>query len=449
MYRHSSRPASGNASDISPFLFWLFIFFTVDFFLHLSARIPGYGAIRPTILLTFVIAAILYSRRDRFSDFKTEPPFKAILLLLVFVIVTLPFVTWPGSVLRYHVPEFIKAVSFFFFAALIIDSEKRLRTFMFVFIACQLFRVMEPLYLHITQGYWGGATHIGHGEFAGRLGGSRADVINPNELAFVIVTLFPFLYYLMWRSTGKLAKLLFLGLAPTLVYALVLTLSRGAFVALGVVVWMIFKESRHKFIMVLFLMLSAVVMWSNMNSLQKERYLSLISSDTSQSATAHGRLTGMVDEFRVGLGRPLFGHGVGTAPEAKFHAMRSNQAAHNLYAELVIEIGLIGLFVFLRYLRAIYYSFRDNLRKMKLLNIEDISDFRYRMNQAMLTVFWMYAVYSLNYWGLSIYYWYLFGGLTVAFSRIYFGQVEVDAAGPNQPEKQVPVAGSRMMAGTR
>jgi len=30
----------------------------------------------------------------------------------------------------------------------------------------------------------------------------------------------------------------------------------------------------------------------------------------------------------------------------------------------------------------------------------------------------MYAVYSINYWGLSQYYWYLFGGLVIAFGRL-------------------------------
>ena len=48
----------------------------------------------------------------------------------------------------------------------------------------------------------------------------------------------------------------------------------------------------------------------------------------------------------------------------------------------------------------------------------DSLDFYARLNKALITLFWMYAVYSINYWGLSQYYWYLFAGLVIAFSNL-------------------------------
>ena len=51
------------------------------------------------------------------------------------------------------------------------------------------------------------------------------------------------------------------------------------------------------------------------------------------------------------------------------------------------------------------------------LNVNSL-DFYARLNKALITLFWMYAVYSINYWGLSQYYWYLFAGLVITFSNI-------------------------------
>src|SRR5690606_1226423 len=124
-------------------------------------------------------------------------------------------------------------------------SDKRLKWALVVFVGCQVIRVLEPLYLNITDGYWGSKTHLGGGEFASRLAGAPTDVINPNELGFVIVTAIPFLHYLLF-SRGWICKLIYLSLMPALMYALILTMSRGAFLALLVVAWVVWKESKHK-----------------------------------------------------------------------------------------------------------------------------------------------------------------------------------------------------------
>lgn len=425
------KPTSGvdaSRKPVSNFLFGLFIYFTIDFFLHFSARIPFYGALRPSILLTLAITVLLFSQGEKFKGYTKDPEVRTIIILIAYIIVTLPFVSWPGSVLRNNIPEFVKAVSFFFFAAYILDSDKRFRIYMTVFISCQVFRVLEPLYLHIAYGYWGDFTFVGHSgfaissgsEFAGRLSGAPSDVVNANGLGFVIATLVPYIYYLLWCGPSKKGKLLFLILIPLLVYALVLTLSRGALVSLCVIGWIIFKQSRHKFVLIVVTVICAVVTWSHMTPLQKERYLSLVDSDTSQSATASGRISGMEEEFMLGLHRPIFGHGVGTTPEAKFHIIGKARASHNLYAELMIEIGLVGMFIFLRYMWTIYQSVKANNKFMMSDKESNQLAFHYRLNQAMVAVFWMYAVYSMAYWGLSVYYWYLFGGLAFAARRIYF-----------------------------
>lgn len=412
---------------VNGFTFWLYIYFIIDFFLHFSQRIPGYGVIRPTLLLALLLTLLLVAQKDKFVGIGEDLVFKRIKLLLIFLVVTLPLVTWPGSVLLENTPAFVKAISFLFFTALIIDTEKRLKIFLFIFVFCQIFRVLEPLYMNITSGYWGDRTYLGGGEFAARLSGAPSDIINPNELGFVIVTIVPYMYYMVWQSRSKILKLLALGVAPLLVYALVLTMSRGAFLALIVVLWMIFKESSHKLFLIIVLCVGLVGIWSTLSDNHKDRYLSLVSSDAKQSGGVEGRFTGMLNEFGVALERPLIGHGLGTSAEAKSNAGVGWMISHNLYVEVLIETGGIGLIIFFLFLKSIYLKFKGNLKWIQSpLASHDESGFALRLNMALTAVFWMYAVYSFNYFGLSVYYWYLFAGLTVAFSRIYFIKINDD-----------------------
>lgn len=438
----SARVRRIQQSSVSRLCFGLYLFFVVDFFLRFSARIPGYGALRPTLLLFAAVAGVLFLNRDKLKGRFSDPIFRAVFVLLGYIVLTLPLVEWPGSVIRHNLDTFVLAIVFLFYTALIVDTDRRLRWFLFVFVACQVFRVLEPLYLNLTQGYWGSDTHLGGGEFAERLAGAPADVINPNELGFVIVTAIPFLHYLLFPLGWK-SKLLYFALLPALLYALMLTMSRGAFVALLVVAFMIFKESRHKLLLSLMILALAVVGWSQMNPTQQERYLSLVNTESDAGTSVQGRLDGMVQELKLGLKRPVVGHGLGTTPEAKTHAFGSQQASHNLYAEIMIELGLIGAVLFLRFFWQIYRQLTENRRRFSEINLP-ANDLYTRLNKAMIAVFWMYLVYSINYWGLSQYYWYLFGGLAIAFGRLLWLHQEKHRQEANpDPGKALTVARAR------
>ena len=397
---------------VSSFTFFLFIVYQLIFFLNMPARISGLGIIRPSLLLFAIIGFLLILQREKIAYKFNQPIFKAFSAFLLMLLITLPFVKFPGSVLRENFALFMKAIVFLYFAALILDTEKRFKIALFVFVACQVFRVLEPLYMNLTSGYWGSSTYLGGGEFASRLGGAPADVINPNELGFVLVTAIPFLHYFL-MPRGFIIKILYFLLLTLMLYALILTMSRGAFLALLVVGWFIFKESKRKFMLIAFACLGLVAALSVMNDTQRERYLSLVSSDTSQSATAEGRLTGMISEFTLALERPIFGFGLGTTAEAKFNTRGKSKASHNMYAEILIELGIVGFIFFARFIFAIRRQLTEGLMMATQSDI-----FYQTLFKVLNIIFWMFAVYSINYWGLSQYYWYNLAGLVIAASLL-------------------------------
>ena len=65
--------APGDRSPASSFSFGIYIFFLIDFFLHLSARFPAYGVIRPTLVLVLIISLSLFLQRERFKGWTKDP----------------------------------------------------------------------------------------------------------------------------------------------------------------------------------------------------------------------------------------------------------------------------------------------------------------------------------------------------------------------------------------
>src|SRR5690606_31236093 len=116
----SNQKIAGSSRSINTITFVIFLYFLIDFFLHLSARIPGYGVIRPTLLLVLIISLSIFLQREKVSGWSKDPISSSVLVLIFYIFISLPLVEWPGSVIRNNLSEFVKAVVFFFFAALLI-----------------------------------------------------------------------------------------------------------------------------------------------------------------------------------------------------------------------------------------------------------------------------------------------------------------------------------------
>lgn len=396
-------------------VFDLYLLFIVSYLLHLPARIPILGLVRFDLLLIIMIGTLIVVKSDGQSRGEVTETDKVLRILLGYFVVTLPFVQWPGSVLWTGIPNLVKAVIFYFFTVGLVTTEERLRTFMGVFIACQSIRVVEPVYLHLVDGYWGDATFAGSGEFMDRLAGAPSDTVNPNGLAFVILTVIPFFH---WHtlSTRTIYRLAYMGLFPIFVYALVLTASRSGMLGFAAILFGIFMKSQRKFLMVMVVAIGAVVAVANMNDLQKERYLSIARDDVRFAGTAQGRTEGILTNLEVVWNRPIFGHGLGTSKEANYHATGVAQPAHNLYVEILQEGGIVALIIFLIFMKSIIVNFRVSLAEIRLRVIE--RSYLANITTAMQVWLLMDILFSFGTYALSSYEWYLFGGLSVVIRRL-------------------------------
>ena len=223
----------------------------------------------------------------------------------------------------------------------------------------------------------------------------------------------------MMMNKGFIFKITYITLLAAILYAIVLTMSRGAMASLFVVLFLIFLRSTNKFTYVLFLGIALIFAWGKMSDLQRDRYLSMFGQENEFSATATGRYEGMLSELRLGLSKPIVGHGLGTTAEAKANIYGRTQASHNMYAELLIEVGILGFCIFVFYMINIKKNINSLIRRfVRPVKGNHKIDFIESLTLSVNLCFWMYLVYSVNYWGLSVYHWYLLGALSVCLASL-------------------------------
>jgi len=396
-------------------VFYVYIIFIISYFLHIPARIPILGAIRFDLLLVITIFLLLFLYHKNVKRSNRSSTEYLINILCIYVILAVPFAEWPGTVLRSGLPNFIKAVIFFYFTVIIMNTEKKLKIMIFIFLACQLFRVLEPLYLHITEGYWGDSTYMGEGYFMDRLTGSPYDVINPNGLAFIIVSIVPFLHFYLLNKKIKY-KLLYVVMLTPLIYALILTASRTGLLALFIIGLGIFIKSKNKILLTSIVVIGAILIIPNLSPLQRDRYLSITRDDVRGSQSVQLRYTGIREDLKLALNRPVFGHGLGTSLEVNVHGRNVDLVAHNLYVELMQEIGIIGTLIYILFIFTIIKNFIYVRKKIKHSNFEN--KFIETSVDAMQVWLLMNMLFSIASYGLSSYEWYLFAGFSVVLLRI-------------------------------
>jgi putative inorganic carbon (HCO3(-)) transporter len=400
--------------------------FIVSYFLHLTARIPALGAMRFDLLLgsAILISVFLTQIEDKWRT--TIETARKLNIFLLYIFLSLPLVTWPGSVIHLNLVDWIKTALFFVFVVSIVRTEKQLKWIMTVFLACQAFRILEPLYLHITTGYWGDIAYssVG-GTMTGldRLSGAPFDVVNPNQLAWVIVTIIPFFFYLFWQG-GIAEKVISLIAIPPFIYCMILTGSRSGLLSLGAtiagIVYFSKRRMRNALIVMLIIFPAAVYVFGHISSGFQTRYESIVDSDVAGADTASGRINASIKQLSSLSNNPLFGNGLGTSGETNWNILGgSSQISHNLYIEILQETGIIGFTIFILFVVSIIKS----LREAKLILVQagrDEQDWLCRIISATQVWVFMDLFYSLSCFGLRSWEWYFFGGvatLCLAFAR--------------------------------
>jgi O-antigen ligase len=196
---------------------------------------------------------------------------------------------------------------------------------------------------------------------------------DPNDLAFALVSLFPLLCALAILQRG-VRKLLLWGLALMTLVATLLTESRGGLIGLALVVLMmsLYSIDSQRAAMprarrigralrnLLVAGVAAVTVWTFLPQPARTRLATVLSLQEDYNLTeTSGRVSIWKRNFAAAIARPV-GFGLGSFAAVDVRTGGKFKAAHNSFLEVFVELGLLGLYL---YLRLFYVSWRD-LRKL-------------------------------------------------------------------------------------
>lgn len=268
------------------------------------------------------------------------PQVRYVMLLLGLGVITVPISSWPRHSLEFVTTMYIKIIVLFLLALSLCRSLQDVRRM--VWASC------------------GGATLLTlSGILTGRIfdRDHRDDLMgpatyDPNDLALVLVVLLPLALYLY--STAKwLGRAALAGMLLIFLYGLVLTQSRGGFLALLVVgallVWRSPLARHNKIILAV---LGVLVFGGIAGPSYWDRIRTIWDPQTELDRTAGGRTEVWKTGLMIMLTHPW---GVGmdgfVIAEGLTHGGRGKwSAAHNSFLQVGVDLGIAGLVIFVRLL---------------------------------------------------------------------------------------------------
>lgn len=169
------------------------------------------------------------------------------------------------------------------------------------------------------------------------LGPPESFITNRGDVGTALNMVIPLLRYLQLQATHRLVRLGLMGGMVLTAFAVIGTHSRGAFLGLVAVLFMLILKTRRRFILTVVLVAAAVAILSFMPSQWSERMESI--EHYEQDKSAQGRLIAWANALEMAAERPYLAPGFG--------AFAGSTAAHSIYFQVIGEQGYIGFILFM------------------------------------------------------------------------------------------------------
>ncbi|NKE72126.1 O-antigen ligase family protein [Candidatus Manganitrophus noduliformans] len=401
-------------------LFRLVLLYIVIFYSQIGGRVPILGKIRIEFLVgSLALCLILMRKLDRSRKAESGNQFNyAIIFFFISMLITIPISYWPGKSIETLI-RVLKYFSIYIMIVSTVDTEEKLKQFVWTYLMMVFLIVGEPFLGVIT----GNATFGSHRGYD-RLMGATGLWAHPNSLGGFASANLPFLYFLYKAENSKLKRWLILAIAVSSIGSIIFTGSRTAYVGvLGVVgaIWIVNPHKIRNIVLALFFL---VVIWFVMPDDYRNQFLSLksmdeviLSKDEAVDGSMMERWEIVRDAWMIFLDHPFLGVGVDAFPTVRGARFNRWQDTHNLYLQVLTNLGIIGGIAFFNLMVSIFKNLTRTKRHLETLGGRE-NIWLSQLAQA-VTIFVLGRL-IVGMFGMDLYenYWWFAGGLSVVMRRV-------------------------------
>ena len=289
--------------------------------------------------VAFVISALLYliAPKNTQQLLLQYPQVKYCLGITLVALASIPMSVWPGGSIDFITNDLLKTLFFFLILVTVVSH------------VCEVEKIVWSIVLSVFLL----SVAVLLGSTADRM--SASSTYDPNDLAFVMVTFLPLIYYFSREKTGTKKIVLFLVLI-LMIIAILATVSRGGFIGLIIIFLVIsLKQGMRPKNLIVPLIVMLIVFKLFTPDTYWDRISTMMNPKDDYNVSGQG---GRVEIWQRGLlmmiRHPLTGVGISCFEEGEGRFNDENggkwMTAHNSFIQLGAEIGLIGLFLFIRML---------------------------------------------------------------------------------------------------
>lgn len=299
--------------------------------------------------------------------------------------------------------DFTKVIILYLMIILSIDTERDFTLFIWFFVLLYCYLSYEPVFGFINN--VGGSKEM-YGETyisdSGLLSGHVALANNMNQMI-------PFAFFLLKGTKNRFLKALAGFTLVMLLVCLVGSKSRGGvagFLMLGLFIVYYSKDRIKNGFFVLFIVgLMFYISGDMMDTMSR-----------IDSTSTHGRFAGLTNGIEMVLKGNILGVGPGCYLIARKHYFSYYMESHNIYGQVLGDLGLPGTIAVIFFVRQIYIYLIKSRRQV-ILATNKLNSLHFIITAIIVSLTTRLFI-SMGSHGLYFYYYYVVAALSVALARI-------------------------------
>lgn len=320
--------------------FWAFILIAVG---RLGELIPGLASL-PIAKIALGVTLLVLIRNWKRMPVKTavtRPLARTAIILAVLAVLLTPISYWKGASREFLFAQFPTLLASTTIAYMMCHSWRALRGTLLTLVLSGLILARAAV-----SGYSGGRAEAN-------------TMYDTNDLAYLLVTVLPLVlaFAVTARTTAK--RFMYYGIGAIMLGALLLTQSRGGFLGLVLVVLLAClmrirapdgNRSKRKFLSLLGVCVLGTVIWTQLPEDARARFATVLNlgNDYNLDPT-NDKSRGQIwtRGIEATLNRP-YGYGPWAFGMVDYRYGGRMMAPHNSYMEAMVELGVLGVILFLR-----------------------------------------------------------------------------------------------------